>query len=129
MRRRDPGSGSRSTWTCSSAGVATSRASTPEGRKTMTDELPAVCDLIVRNGYVLTMNAERRIFPRGAVAVRGHTIVAVGDETEVLRRWRATRVIDAGGGIVHPGFIDAHLHVNAQTCRGFFRGNASKAGT
>jgi 5-methylthioadenosine/S-adenosylhomocysteine deaminase len=91
--------------------------------------IPETCDLIVRNGCVLTMNRERRIFLRGAVAVRGHTIVAVGEEAEVQRGWRASRVIDAAGGIVHPGFIDAHLHVNAQTCRGYFRGNTSKAGT
>ena len=32
------------------------------------------------------------------------------------------------GAIVHPGYVDAHLHVNAQTCRGFFRGDASKGG-
>ena len=60
--------------------------------------------------------------------MRGHTIVAVGPEAAVLPRWRAARVLDAGGGIVHPGFIDAHLHINAHTCRGFFQGDSSQGG-
>ena len=46
----------------------------------------------------------------------------------MLPRWHAPRVLDAGGGIVHPGFIDAHLHINAQTCRGFFQGDSSRGG-
>jgi cytosine/adenosine deaminase-related metal-dependent hydrolase len=86
------------------------------------------CDLILRGGEVLTMDARRTVYPRGAVAVRGSGIVAVGPEADVLARWRAPRVLDARGGLVHPGFIDAHLHINAQTCRGFFRGDPSKGG-
>ena len=89
---------------------------------------PEPCDLILRGARVLTLDARRTIYSAGAVAVRGHTIAAVGPEAEVLRRWRAPRVLDAGGGIVHPGFVDAHLHINAQTCRGFFRGDSSKGG-
>src|SRR5262245_9932472 len=89
---------------------------------------PESCDLILRGGQVLTLDAQRTVYPAGAVAVRGHTIAAVGPEADVLRRWQAPRVLDAGGGIVHPGFIDAHLHINAQTCRGFFRGDSSKGG-
>ena len=46
----------------------------------------------------------------------------------MLPRWRAPRVLDAGGAIVHPGFIDAHLHINAHTCRGFFQGDSSRGG-
>jgi 5-methylthioadenosine/S-adenosylhomocysteine deaminase len=87
---------------------------------------PERCDLIVRGAHVLTMDARRRVYPRGAVAVRGNRIAAVGPETEVLSRWCAGRVLDAGGGVVHPGFVDAHLHINAHTCRGFFLGDASK---
>jgi cytosine/adenosine deaminase-related metal-dependent hydrolase len=89
---------------------------------------PESCDLILRNGEVLTMDARRTVHPAGAVAVRGHTIAAVGPEAELLRRWRAPRVIDAGGALVHPGLVDAHLHINAQTCRGFFRGDTAKGG-
>jgi cytosine/adenosine deaminase-related metal-dependent hydrolase len=89
---------------------------------------PEPCDLILRGGQVLTLDARRTVYPTGAVAVRGHTIAAVGPEAEVLRRWRAPRVLDAGGGIVHPGYVDAHLHINAHTCRGFFRGDSSKGG-
>jgi cytosine/adenosine deaminase-related metal-dependent hydrolase len=96
------------------------------GRKSMA--VPQTCDLIIRNGCVLTMDGRRTVYPSGAVAVRGHTIAAVGPEAKVLGAWRATRVIDAEHAVVHPGFIDAHLHVNAQTCRGFFRGDASKGG-
>ncbi|MBM3560425.1 MAG: amidohydrolase family protein [Alphaproteobacteria bacterium] len=94
----------------------------------MTIPAPQACDLIIRNGCVLTLDAQRTVYPAGAVAVSGHSIVAVGPEARLLRDWRAARVIDAGGAIVHPGFIDTHLHVNAQTCRGFFRGDASKGG-
>jgi cytosine/adenosine deaminase-related metal-dependent hydrolase len=87
---------------------------------------PRACDLLIVDGCLLTMDARRTVVARGAIAIRGHTIASVGPEAEILREWRATEVIDAKGAIVHPGYVDAHLHVNAQTCRGFFRGDASK---
>jgi cytosine/adenosine deaminase-related metal-dependent hydrolase len=90
--------------------------------------VPQNCDLIVKNGCVLTMDARRMIIPQGAVAVKGHTIVAVGPDKDIMRDWQSKETIDAKGAIVHPGYVDAHLHVNAQTCRGFFRGDASKGG-
>ena len=89
---------------------------------------PRNCDLIIKNGCLLTMDERRAIIPRGAMAVAGHTIAAAGPEKDILRDWQSKNVIDAKGAIVHPGYIDAHLHVNAQTCRGFFRGDASKGG-
>ena len=89
---------------------------------------PRTCDLIIRNACVLTMDDKRTIHPSGALAISGHTITAVGPESVIVGAWRSSRVLDAEGAIVHPGFVDAHLHVNAQTCRGFFRGDASKKG-
>lgn len=44
-----------------------------------------------------------------AVAVNGDTIVAVGSSAEI-RKLGAGRVVDAKGGMVTPGFIDAHVH-------------------
>lgn len=44
-----------------------------------------------------------------AIAVNGDTIVAVGSSAEV-RKMGAARVVDARGGMVTPGFIDAHVH-------------------
>jgi predicted amidohydrolase YtcJ len=46
-----------------------------------------------------------------AVAVRGDRIVAVGSSDEVLRHTSAsTRVIEAQGRMLVPGFNDSHLH-------------------
>ena len=46
-----------------------------------------------------------------AVAVRGDTIVAVGDSAEVARLvGKATEVLANGDGSVTPGFGDAHTH-------------------
>lgn len=46
-----------------------------------------------------------------AVAVRGDTIVAVGDDSTIARlTGPSTRVIDAAGGMVTPGFMDSHVH-------------------
>ena len=82
------------------------------------------CDLLIHNAYVISVDAGRRVFSPGAVAVRGHTLVALGPEREVMREWRAARTIDAGGAAVHPGFIDAHNHVVGAGCRGVFANEA-----
>ncbi len=81
---------------------------------------PAVCDIIVRNGAVLTLDAERTVYASGAVAIEGNTIVAVGPERDILAAYRSPRTLDAGGAPVHPGFIDAHIHIGHHTCRGVF---------
>ena len=48
-----------------------------------------------------------------AVAVRGGRIAWMGQRDAGLRDWRGprTEVIDARGGLVTPGFDDAHIHV------------------
>jgi 5-methylthioadenosine/S-adenosylhomocysteine deaminase len=76
------------------------------------------CDIIVTNGFVLTVDGQRNVFECGAVAIAGRRIVAAGPAAEVAGAWRAQRVLDARGGIVHPGFIDAHNHIVHTTCRG-----------
>ena len=92
----------------------------------MNGRKPQDCDVLIRNAFVVTMDPSRTVLPSGAIAISGRNIVAAGPEREVAPAWRAGMTIDARGGIVHPGYVDAHLHVNAQTCRGFFRGDASK---
>jgi len=46
-----------------------------------------------------------------ALAVSGDRLTAVGSTSEVLAlKTSATRVVDAAGGMVVPGFIDSHVH-------------------
>ena len=76
-------------------------------------------DLLIRHGYVITMDDERRIIVDGAVAIAGRRIVALGSDTELASLYTATRTIDAGGAPVHPGLIESHMHASYQTMRGF----------
>jgi predicted amidohydrolase YtcJ len=67
-------------------------------------------DLIVVNGRVLTMDEDHPAAE--AIAVRDGRIVAVGDSKAIAAlKGPATRVIDAQGGSVVPGFIEAHMHL------------------
>ncbi len=78
---------------------------------------PAAADLIVTNGYVVTMNDRREIFDRGAVVVRDARIVAVGP-MEIASGYTASRVVDARGAIVMPGTINTHTHASMSVFRG-----------
>lgn len=66
-------------------------------------------DLIITNASIWTGDS---VMPRAeAIAVRGERILAVGSRADVMRhRAERTRVIDAGGRFMGPGFIDNHTH-------------------
>ena len=65
--------------------------------------------LIVTNAAVYTVDKQQ---PKAeAVAVIGDRIVAVGSRADIdLWRGPKTKVIDAGGKLLLPGFNDAHVH-------------------
>jgi 5-methylthioadenosine/S-adenosylhomocysteine deaminase len=75
-------------------------------------------DLILTNGVVVTMNAPGELFARGAVAIRGQSIVAVGPADDVLAGWEAPEVVDCQGAAIVPGLINAHAHVPMSLLRG-----------
>jgi len=72
-------------------------------------EHPLAPSLVIVNAAIHTMDPTRTVAE--AVAVLGNRIVAV-DATSRIRALAgpATRVIDAGGKLVLPGFNDAHVH-------------------
>jgi predicted amidohydrolase YtcJ len=66
-------------------------------------------DVIVTDAKIWTVDPNR---PKAeAVAIIGDRLVAVGSASEI-DGWRGseTRVVDAGGKLVLPGFNDAHVH-------------------
>ncbi len=69
----------------------------------------APADIIVLHGRIYTENPKQPWAQ--AVAIRGSKIVAVGDDPEIERmRGMGTKVINAGGKLVLPGFVDCHIH-------------------
>lgn len=69
----------------------------------------AMADLALLGGSVWTGDSGQPWAE--AVAVRGERIVAVGTSKDIRRLvGRDSRVIDLGGALVVPGFIDSHTH-------------------
>jgi predicted amidohydrolase YtcJ len=66
-------------------------------------------DLVLTNGKFVTVDAER---PEAeALAVRGDKIIAVGSAREIRAYvGRRTEVVDLGGQLAIPGFIEGHGH-------------------
>jgi 5-methylthioadenosine/S-adenosylhomocysteine deaminase len=73
-------------------------------------------DLLITGGTVLTMAGEN--IEGGSVAVSGGKIVAVGPSSEIDGKYAAKETIDARGGAILPGFVNAHTHVPMTLLRG-----------
>jgi 5-methylthioadenosine/S-adenosylhomocysteine deaminase len=77
-------------------------------------------DILIKNGWVLTVDPQDTLIERGAVAVSADRIVEVGTEDALTASYKAAKTIDAQEGIIMPGLVNAHTHA-AMTC---FRGLA-----
>lgn len=81
------------------------------------DTPPGNCDILIRNGFLITVDSARRIFPSGAVAITGNRIAWVGADASA-DGIRAASTLDAKGAPVHPGLIEPHAHASLHSSRG-----------
>ncbi len=66
-------------------------------------------DLLLKNGVIITVDAQHRVYSRGFLGVKGDCIACIGqmDGTPLPE---AARVIDLDGTAILPGLIDGHGH-------------------
>jgi 5-methylthioadenosine/S-adenosylhomocysteine deaminase len=74
--------------------------------------------LLIKNGFVVTLDGERRVIRDGAVAIEGDRIAAVGKTDALVKEWGSDDDLDASGKIVMPGLVNAHNHIYQTIMRG-----------
>jgi 5-methylthioadenosine/S-adenosylhomocysteine deaminase len=80
----------------------------------MSDAVPVAVDTLIRHAWIVTMDAGRRIFRDGAIAILGDRIHAVGPSAEVEAAVTAREVIDGSRFVLTPGFVNCHIHVTGE---------------
>jgi imidazolonepropionase-like amidohydrolase len=66
-------------------------------------------DLLISNASVIVV-ASGEVAPGSSIVVTGDTIVAVGPDESIGRRFSSVQNIDASGRYVMPGLWDMHVH-------------------
>jgi len=77
--------------------------------------MPLTCDLLLTNALVLTMDDQFDLYPSGAVAITGDSIVAIGD---ISKDYTPKQIVDCGGKVLMPGLVNAHTHAPMTLLRG-----------
>ena len=76
-----------------------------------------MAQILLKNGYIVSMNEKEQVFDGGSILVEDDKIVAVGKVEESLVQPDA-EVIELGGKYVLPGFVNTHVHTSQQISRG-----------
>ncbi|MEG1657818.1 MAG: putative aminohydrolase SsnA [Oscillibacter sp.] len=75
--------------------------------------------ILLANGKVITRDAAGTGFiPDGGVVTDGGKIVAVGATAALKAQYPAAEFVDAKGGVIMPGLINAHTHIYSALARG-----------
>ena len=74
--------------------------------------------LIVGNGNVVTLGADRRVISGGAVAVADGLIVEIGATRDLRAKHKGADFLDAHGAVIMPGLINIHAHGYGAFARG-----------
>jgi cytosine/adenosine deaminase-related metal-dependent hydrolase len=89
------------------AGAAAGTPFRPSFAQRPADRMTERSELLIRNGYVLTMDAGVGDIAGGDVHVRGGAIAAVGRGLNAP----GAQIVDGTGMLVLPGFVETHWHI------------------
>jgi 5-methylthioadenosine/S-adenosylhomocysteine deaminase len=78
--------------------------------------------VLIKGGYVVTVDPSRNVYPNGFVSIDGTKITGVGPHSQTPERAAFDRVIDASGMIVIPGLINVHQHFYYHLFKGLANG-------
>lgn len=74
--------------------------------------------ILVGNGRVVTRDSKNPYYRDGAVVIDGDIILETGDFSGMKDKYPEAEFVDAGGGVIMPGFINAHTHIYSGLARG-----------
>ena len=74
--------------------------------------------LLIGNGKLITRDSDNPYFEHGAVVCDGDSILEVGEESKLKDKYPDAEYVDAQGGIIMPGLINAHTHIYSGLARG-----------
>jgi 5-methylthioadenosine/S-adenosylhomocysteine deaminase len=78
--------------------------------------------ILIKDGYVVTVDAARNVYPGGFITIDGTKITGVGLAAHTPAGGGFDRVVDAHGMIVVPGLINAHQHFYYHLFKGLANG-------
>ena len=74
--------------------------------------------LLIGNGRVITRDSANPFIENGAVLCDGKLIKEVGTYNDLKAKYPQAEFIDAKGGLIMPGLINAHNHIYSAMSRG-----------
>ena len=74
--------------------------------------------LLLGNGRLITRDAQTPYLPDGCVAMDGGKIADIGATAVLTARYPDVEFVDAHGGVIMPGLINAHGHIYSAFARG-----------
>ncbi|HLI05543.1 MAG TPA: putative aminohydrolase SsnA [Ktedonobacteraceae bacterium] len=75
-------------------------------------------DILIGNGTVVTLGADNRVIEQGAILVRGGRIASIDGDATLRQQYPLAEYVDAGGGLIMPGFLCTHTHFYGAFARG-----------
>ena len=79
---------------------------------------------LLGNGRLVTRDDANPYLDNGCVAIEGNLIKEVGETAALKAKYPEAEFIDAKGGVIMPGFINAHNHIYSAFARGLtIKGN------
>lgn len=76
-------------------------------------------DIIIKADHVLTMDSGLTVIEKGAVAIKGGRIAAVGPGEDILEKYCSRKIIGGDGFVAFPGLVNTHTHSPMVFFRGF----------
>ena len=74
--------------------------------------------LLIGNGRLITRGGDNRLIEDGGVVTEGGLIKEIGGTKELAAKYPEAEFIDARGGVIMPGLINAHNHIYSAFARG-----------